>query len=199
MAGFLEGKRILVTGIITDSSIAFHIAKVAQEEGAELVLTGFDRMRLIQRIARPVAEAGAAARTRRAERGAPRHAGRPGHRGDRRGQQARRRRALDRLHAADRDGHQPVLRRAVRGRRQGHPHLGVLVRVAGQGAAADHEPRRRHRRHGLRPDPRDAGLQLDDGGQERAGVGQPVRGPRGRARSASARISLRQARSGRSR
>jgi enoyl ACP reductase len=51
MAGFLEGKRILVTGIITDSSIAFHIARVAQEEGAELVLTGFDRMKLIQRIA----------------------------------------------------------------------------------------------------------------------------------------------------
>src|SRR6195952_3613511 len=51
MAGFLEGKRILVTGIITDSSIAFHIAKVAQEAGAELVLTGFDRMKLIQRIA----------------------------------------------------------------------------------------------------------------------------------------------------
>jgi meromycolic acid enoyl-[acyl-carrier-protein] reductase len=50
MAGLLEGKRILVTGIITDSSIAFYIAKVAQEAGAELVLTGFDRMRLIQRI-----------------------------------------------------------------------------------------------------------------------------------------------------
>ena len=51
MAGLLEGKRILVTGIITDSSIAFHIARVAQEHGAELVLTGFDRLRLIQRIA----------------------------------------------------------------------------------------------------------------------------------------------------
>lgn len=51
MTGFLQGKRILVTGIITDSSIAFHIAKVAQEAGAELVLTGFDRMKLIQRIA----------------------------------------------------------------------------------------------------------------------------------------------------
>src|SRR6478736_2840270 len=51
MAGLLEGKRILVTGIITDSSIAFHIARVAQEAGAELVLTGFDRMKLIQRIA----------------------------------------------------------------------------------------------------------------------------------------------------
>src|SRR6201982_211653 len=51
MAGLLEGKRILVTGIITDSSIAFHIARVAQEQGAQLVLTGFDRLRLIQRIA----------------------------------------------------------------------------------------------------------------------------------------------------
>lgn len=50
MAGILEGKRILVTGIITDSSIAFHIAKVAQEAGAQLVCTGFDRLRLIQRI-----------------------------------------------------------------------------------------------------------------------------------------------------
>ena len=51
MAGILEGKRVLVTGIITDSSIAFYIAKVAQEAGAELVLTGFDRMKLIRRIA----------------------------------------------------------------------------------------------------------------------------------------------------
>ena len=50
MAGILEGKRILVTGIITDSSIAFHIAGRAGG-GCELVLTGFDRMRLIQRIA----------------------------------------------------------------------------------------------------------------------------------------------------
>ena len=61
MAGFLEGKRILVTGIITDSSIAFHIARVAQEAGAELVLTGFDRMRLIQRIADRLPQQGAAA------------------------------------------------------------------------------------------------------------------------------------------
>jgi meromycolic acid enoyl-[acyl-carrier-protein] reductase len=50
MAGLLEGKRVLVTGIITDSSIAFHIARVAQEAGAQVVCTGFDRLRLIQRI-----------------------------------------------------------------------------------------------------------------------------------------------------
>ncbi|MFC9790732.1 NADH-dependent enoyl-ACP reductase InhA [Rhodococcus sp. NPDC127528] len=51
MGGLLEGKTILVTGIITDSSIAFHVAKVAQEQGAKVVITGFDRLRLIDRIA----------------------------------------------------------------------------------------------------------------------------------------------------
>jgi enoyl ACP reductase len=50
MTGILEGKRVLVTGIITDSSIAFHIARVAQEAGAEIVCTGFDRLKLIRRI-----------------------------------------------------------------------------------------------------------------------------------------------------
>ena len=50
MAGILEGKRVLVTGIITDSSIAFHIARVAQEAGAQVVCTGYDRMKLIARI-----------------------------------------------------------------------------------------------------------------------------------------------------
>jgi meromycolic acid enoyl-[acyl-carrier-protein] reductase len=51
MSGLLEGKTILVTGIITDASIAFHIAKVAQEAGAKVIITGFDRLRLIDRIA----------------------------------------------------------------------------------------------------------------------------------------------------
>lgn len=51
MPGLLEGKRILVTGVITDASIAFHAAKAAQEQGATVVLTGFGRMRLVERIA----------------------------------------------------------------------------------------------------------------------------------------------------
>ena len=51
MAGLLEGKRLLITGVITDSSIAFHAARVAQEEGATVVLTGFGRMSLVERIA----------------------------------------------------------------------------------------------------------------------------------------------------
>ncbi|MET8654658.1 MULTISPECIES: NADH-dependent enoyl-ACP reductase InhA [Nocardia] len=51
MGGLLEGKTILITGIITDASIAFHAAAVAQEQGARVIITGFDRLRLIDRIA----------------------------------------------------------------------------------------------------------------------------------------------------
>ena len=39
----LEGKKLLVTGVLMDSSIAFHVAKLAQEQGAEVVLTSFGR------------------------------------------------------------------------------------------------------------------------------------------------------------
>lgn len=51
MSGLLEGKRLLITGVITDASIAFHAARVAQEQGAQVVLTGFGRLRLVERIA----------------------------------------------------------------------------------------------------------------------------------------------------
>ncbi|SRR5579875_2201925 len=50
--GLLDGKRILVTGVLTDSSIAFHVARIAQEQGAAVVLTGFGRLSLVERIAR---------------------------------------------------------------------------------------------------------------------------------------------------
>lgn len=39
----LDGKRLLITGVLTDGSIAWHAARVAQELGAEVVLTGFGR------------------------------------------------------------------------------------------------------------------------------------------------------------
>lgn len=39
----LQGKRILVTGVLTDQSIAFHIARLAQEQGATVILSGFGR------------------------------------------------------------------------------------------------------------------------------------------------------------
>jgi meromycolic acid enoyl-[acyl-carrier protein] reductase len=50
--GILDGKRILVTGVLTDSSIAFHVARIAQEEGASVILTGFGRLSLVERIAK---------------------------------------------------------------------------------------------------------------------------------------------------
>jgi enoyl ACP reductase len=49
----LEGKSLLVTGVLMDSSIAFHIARLAQEEGANVVLTSFGRTtRITTAIAR---------------------------------------------------------------------------------------------------------------------------------------------------
>ena len=50
--GLLQGKRILVTGVLTDASIAFHVARLAQTEGATVVLTGFGRLSLVERIAK---------------------------------------------------------------------------------------------------------------------------------------------------
>lgn len=54
----LEGKRLLITGVLTDDSIAWHVARIAQEEGAEIVCTGFGRglkltERSVQRLPRP--------------------------------------------------------------------------------------------------------------------------------------------------
>ncbi len=49
----LEGRKLLITGVLTEGSIAFAVARRAQEEGAEIVLTGFGRgMRITQRIAK---------------------------------------------------------------------------------------------------------------------------------------------------
>ncbi|CAN5870884.1 enoyl-ACP reductase FabI [soil metagenome] len=49
----LEGKRLLVTGVLTEASIAFAVARLAQEQGAEVVLTGFGRgLSITQRVAR---------------------------------------------------------------------------------------------------------------------------------------------------
>lgn len=51
--GLLDGKRILVTGVLVESSIAFHVAKFAQQEGAQVVLSSFGKQfRLTQVISR---------------------------------------------------------------------------------------------------------------------------------------------------
>ncbi len=39
----LEGKRLLITGVLTQKSIAFAAARLAQEQGAEIVLSGFGK------------------------------------------------------------------------------------------------------------------------------------------------------------
>ncbi len=50
--GILEGKKLLITGVLTDQSIAFHVARLAQAEGATVVLSSFGRaMSLTNRIA----------------------------------------------------------------------------------------------------------------------------------------------------
>ncbi len=51
--GLLDGKRLLVTGVLTDRSIAFATARLAAEQGATVVLSSFGRpMSLTQRVAR---------------------------------------------------------------------------------------------------------------------------------------------------
>jgi enoyl-[acyl-carrier protein] reductase I len=51
--GILEGKRILVTGVLTDDSLAFAAAHCALTEGADVVLSGFGRgLSLTRRTAR---------------------------------------------------------------------------------------------------------------------------------------------------
>ncbi len=53
----LEGKRLLITGVITKDSIAFHAAQRAQQEGATILLTSFGRARrLTERAARRLPE-----------------------------------------------------------------------------------------------------------------------------------------------
>src|SRR5918995_645263 len=53
MAGLLDGKKILVTGVLDRRSIAYSAARLAQEQGAEIVLSGFGRAkRLTERTAK---------------------------------------------------------------------------------------------------------------------------------------------------
>ncbi len=53
MAGLLEGKKVLVTGVLDRRSIAYSAARLAAEQGAEIALTGFGRARsLTERTAK---------------------------------------------------------------------------------------------------------------------------------------------------
>ncbi len=53
MSGLLDGKRILVTGVLTDDSLAYAVARLAQQQGAQMVLTGAGRgLSLTRRVAK---------------------------------------------------------------------------------------------------------------------------------------------------
>ena len=53
----LENRKLLITGVLTPDSIAYHVAAGAQQEGAEVVLTGFGRgMSITERIAKRLPE-----------------------------------------------------------------------------------------------------------------------------------------------
>jgi enoyl-[acyl-carrier-protein] reductase (NADH) len=57
MSGLLEGRTLLITGVINHASIAFAAAKLAQEQGAAIVLTGHGRLHMVEdaasRLPRP--------------------------------------------------------------------------------------------------------------------------------------------------
>jgi enoyl-[acyl-carrier protein] reductase I len=55
--GLLDGKNIVITGVLTDASLAFGVARIAREEGANIVLTGAGRaLKLTQRTARKLGD-----------------------------------------------------------------------------------------------------------------------------------------------
>jgi enoyl-[acyl-carrier protein] reductase I len=55
--GLLEGKKIVITGVLTDASLAYGVAQIAREQGAEIVLTGAGRaLSLTQRTARKLGD-----------------------------------------------------------------------------------------------------------------------------------------------
>jgi enoyl-[acyl-carrier protein] reductase I len=55
--GLLDGKKIVITGVLTDASLAFGVARLARAEGADIVLTGAGRaLSLTQRTARKLGD-----------------------------------------------------------------------------------------------------------------------------------------------
>ena len=55
--GILDGKKLVITGVLTDASLAFGVARIALEEGAEIVLTGAGRaLSLTKRTSRKLGD-----------------------------------------------------------------------------------------------------------------------------------------------
>ena len=184
LMGLLDGKKLLVTGVLTDGSIAFHVARLAQQEGAEVLLTSFGRQfRLTQAISRRLPKEAHGPPARRHRRRRPRGARGPGARGGLR--LARRRRALHRLRAAVRHGRQ-LPGRGVGRRRDRAAGQRVLAEVARGRHAAAAELGRRDRRPHVRRALRVAGLRLDGRRQGRLRVDRRATWPATSVRTASA-------------
>ncbi len=175
--GLLAGKRLLITGVITKDSIAFHVAQAAQAQGAEVLLTSFGRVRSMteraaQRLETPVdvleldvnrpedLDALAAELQRRWGRGGWRPAR------DRVRARGRARRALPDRTGGERRGGLPDQRLLTEG---GRGHAGAADAGGLHG-----------RRPGLRRQPRLADLRLDGRRQGGARVGLAL--PRARPR-----------------
>jgi len=55
--GLLDGKKIVITGVLTDASLAYGVAELALQEGADIVLTGAGRaLSITQRTARKLGD-----------------------------------------------------------------------------------------------------------------------------------------------
>ena len=132
MSGALDGKRLVITGVLTRGSIAFAVAERAQEDGAEVVLTSFGRARrLTERAAAELPGSSGRAGARREQGRALRGAGRRARVALGRG---RRRSPRGRVRARGRAGGR-LPRHAARVGRAGLSHERLLVQGDGVVAA----------------------------------------------------------------
>ena len=178
--GLLAGKNLLITGVITEASMAFHTARLAQEQGAT---GGAHRVRSAvawwsgspSGCRSPRRSSNSTSPTRRSSTRWPTGSAStvtdPGLDGV--------------LHSI---GFAPATAlggalpgRPVGGRRHHRARLGLLAEVAGRGGLPLLSAGRVDRRPGLRRPAGLAGLRLDGRGQGRARVGDPLPGPRSRA------------------
>ena len=176
--GLLDGKRIVVTGVLTDASLAFGVAELALAEGAEIVLTGAGRgLRLTERTARKLGTAdGAGVEVLELDVTDTGHAvALTEHLADRWG------RVDGALHAI---GFAPEVCLGGSFMEAGWDDVKVALEISTYSLklladAVDpaDDRGRLHRRPRLRRHPGLARLRLDGGGQGRAGVDLPVPGP----------------------
>ena len=185
--GLLEGKKIVITGVMTDASLAYGVARIALDEGAEIVLTGAGRaLSLTQRTARKL---GDGIDVFEFDVTVPEHGATRPRRGRRRSGATSTACSTPSVSRRRRASATTFLERAVGRRRRRHADLDVLVEDARRRVPAADGQRRFVRRPRLRQQPGVAGLQLD--GRRQVGAAERVALPGQGTRSAwaSARTS----------